>query len=56
MATIAPYHTNSYEYPPKQRAVYHDRDDCPDGKLIKPRHKEIGTGGKPRCEECKRLA
>jgi hypothetical protein len=55
MAKVPPYHTNSVEYPPEHRNVYHDHDDCPDGKRILPRHRESGTGGKPRCKECIRL-
>ena len=51
MSTV-PYHTNSPEYPPKHREVYHDKDTCPDGKRIKPEHKESGTGGKQHCKEC----
>jgi hypothetical protein len=52
---VAPYHTNSLEYPPEHRSVHHDHDDCPDGKRIKPQHRLSGTGGKPRCKECIRL-
>jgi hypothetical protein len=55
MAKVAAYHTDSEEYPPKHREVYHDRDDCPDGKRIQAKHRKTGTGGKPRCKECIRL-
>jgi hypothetical protein len=55
MAKVAPYHTNSPEYPPKHREVYHDHDNCPDGKRIKPEHRLSGTGEKPRCKECVKL-
>ena len=55
MGKCAPYHTNSSEYPPEHRQVYHDRDDCPDGRRIKSQHKESGTGGKRRCLECTKL-
>jgi hypothetical protein len=44
MAKVSPYHTNSTEYPPKHREVYHDKDTCPDGKRIKPEHRLAGTG------------
>ena len=44
MATVPPYHTNSPEYLPKHREVYHDKDTCPDGKRIKREHWESGTG------------
>lgn len=46
------YHTNSQEYPPEHRNVYHNNNDCPSGKQIQQRHRESGTGGKPLCERC----
>lgn len=52
MAKCAPYHTNSPEYPPKQRNVYHDHSDCPDGRRIETQHGRAGTAGRPRCDEC----
>jgi len=42
MARVAKYHTDSPEYPPQHRNVYHDRDDCHDGKAIKPAHRKSG--------------
>jgi hypothetical protein len=50
-----PYHTNSTEYEPKHREVYHTYDDCPDGKRIQEKHRITGTGGKLRCKECIKL-
>lgn len=55
MAKVNPYHTTSPEYPPTHREVYHDHDNCPTGKQIKPQHKVLGNGGKPRCKDCIRL-
>lgn len=52
MAKVSPYHTNSLEYPPEHRNVHHDHDDCYDGKRIQDKHRESGTGGKPRCKVC----
>jgi hypothetical protein len=52
MGKVAAYHTTSPEEPPKHREVYHDHDDCHDGKAIKPRNIEKGTGGKLRCKVC----
>jgi len=52
---VAPYHTNSPEYAPKHREVYHDHDNCHDGQAIQLRHRENGTGGKPRCKVCIQL-
>jgi len=55
MAKVPAYHTNSPEYPPAHREVHHDHDNCPAGKQIKPQHKVMGGGGKPRCKDCIRL-
>jgi len=55
MAKVRPYHTNSLEEPPAHRNVYHDHDDCPDGRRIKPEHREDGDGNRPRCKECIKL-
>ena len=55
MGKVAKYHTDSPEYPPEHREVYHDHDDCKDGKRIKPEHRKSGDGSKPRCKECTRL-
>jgi hypothetical protein len=52
MANDPPYHTDSPEYPPENRNVYHDDNDCPDGKRIKPEHRKPGTAGRPRCKAC----
>lgn len=51
MAKVDPYHTILKETPP-ERDVYHDHDDCPDGKRIKPEHWASGKDGRPRCDEC----
>jgi hypothetical protein len=56
MATVLAYHTNSPEYPPKHREVYHDKDTCPDGKRIKLEHREGGTGNKKHCLECPKVS
>jgi hypothetical protein len=55
MPKIAPFHTNSPEYPPTHREVFHDKDTCPDGKRIKPEHCERGTGNKKHCLECDKV-
>ena len=56
MAKVASYHTTTNEdFPPSHRDVYHDRDDCPAGKRIKPEHRRLGTAGRPRCEDCQKL-
>jgi len=55
MTKVDAYHTNSVEAPPAHRGVYHDHDNCPDGRRILLKHRENGTGGKPRCKECIKL-
>jgi len=55
MGKVTAYHTNSPEYPPQHRNVYHDRDDCPDGRRIKQQDRVSGTGNRPRCKECIKL-
>ena len=46
------YHTNSSEYGPKNREVYHNNNDCPEGKRIKKDHREPGTDNRPLCKVC----
>ena len=55
MARVAPFHTNSAEYPPEHREVHHDHDDCPNGKRILPEHRVAGEGGKPLDKACTQL-
>jgi hypothetical protein len=55
MAKSNPYHTDSLEYRPEYWNVYHDHEDCPEGKKILDIHREYGTGGKERCKECIQL-
>jgi hypothetical protein len=52
---VDPFHTDSPEYPPKHREIYHDNDTCPDGKKIQAKHKKDGTGGKKPCLECAKV-
>lgn len=52
MGKVSAYHTTTTEYPPTHRNVYHDHDDCPDGKRIKRDDRVTGEAGRPRCEEC----
>jgi len=36
--------------------VHHDNVDCRAGASVKQEDLRAGTGGKPQCEECRRLA
>lgn len=56
MAIKAPFHTDSPEYEPKHREVYHSKDDCSEGKKIQDKHRKAGTGGKKLCEVCAKMA
>lgn len=56
MTKVSPFHTDSPEYPPKHREVYHDKDTCPDGKRIEQKHRKAGTGGKKHCLECDKVS
>jgi hypothetical protein len=56
MPKVAPYHTITPEQDePGHRNVYHDHDDCPDGRRIKAENKRSGTAGRPRCDACTEL-
>ncbi len=51
---MATYYTDTPEY--GQQNVYHDREDCPDGKQIKREHRRAGKGvNRRRCKECAKL-
>ena len=52
MAKVDAYNTNSPEYAPSHREVYHDKNTCPTGKQIKPEHRVVGTGEKKHCKDC----
>jgi hypothetical protein len=48
---VYPYHTILME-DERNRNVYHNHDDCPDGLRIKPEHRRAGTANRRRCDEC----
>jgi hypothetical protein len=52
----SPFHTDSPEYPPTHRNVYHDNSRCDHGRAIKQEHRVQGAGGRPRCDRCDTLA
>ena len=56
MTKIAPYHTDTVDYPRDVRNVYHDHNDCPDGESIQSWHRKDGDGKKPHCRVCKKIA
>jgi hypothetical protein len=53
---VQPYHTTTPEDGAGHRNVYHDNNQCSDGKRIKAEHRVSGTGGRPKCDECKGLS
>jgi len=56
MSKVPAFHTNSQEYPPSHRNVYHDESQCGYGKEIKSEHRVSGPGKRPRCDRCRDLA
>ena len=42
-------------YSKVQKDVYHDSNQCTEGKNIEDKNRESGTGGLPKCDHCKRL-
>ncbi len=54
MAHTHAYHTTTGEHG-SHHEVYHNHEDCPDGKRIKPEHRVAGTGGRRHCERCAEL-
>ncbi len=55
MPLESPFHTDSPEYPPTHRNVYHDNALCDHGKAIKLEHRVPGPGGRPLCDRCRTL-
>ena len=52
IAKVAPFHSKLQSDKP----VYHDNDNCTEGNNIERKNKVPGTGGRPRCDHCTRLA
>jgi hypothetical protein len=48
MAKIGPWHSI-------KASVHHDHPRCKTGNDIETAHRQEGNGGKPLCEECKKL-
>jgi hypothetical protein len=46
---VNPFHSKVTKH------VYHDQSTCKVGNNIETYNKVSGTGGLPKCEECKRL-
>lgn len=52
MAKVAPFHSKLQSDLP----VYHDNNACTEGNNIEARNRKSGTGGRPKCQHCKRLS
>ena len=50
MAKVAPFHSKL-----SGTRVYHDNNKCTEGNNIERHNRVGGTGGKPKCDHCKRL-
>jgi hypothetical protein len=49
MARVEPFHSKA----PNDPKVYHDDSECTEGNNIEPENIVKGTGGYPRCKNCK---
>ena len=49
MAKTAPWHAAGSD-------VYHDNTECTEGNNIERENRRPGTGGKRKCDHCKRLS
>jgi hypothetical protein len=52
MAKVPPFHSVLSS----DRRVYHDNDSCTEGNNIERQNRRVGTGDRPRCDHCQRLA
>ncbi|MEX0682149.1 MAG: hypothetical protein WD904_01525 [Dehalococcoidia bacterium] len=52
MSKTAPWHS-SREY---DKNVYHDESKCTEGDNIQPQYRVPGTGGRPKCDHCRRIS
>lgn len=52
MSKVAAFHSVK----PNTRNVYHDDNKCTEGNNIEKENLRSGTGGRPKCEHCKRLS
>lgn len=44
-----------YSAKASEHPVYHDNANCTEGNNIEPKYRRKGTGGRPKCEHCRRL-
>ncbi len=51
MARTSPWHSALAS----DRPVYHDNTSCTEGNNIEDKNRRDGTGGRPKCDHCKRL-
>lgn len=49
---VKPYHSLRAE---RSGGVYHDRTDCPTGRLLHSENLAVGSGSLPRCPQCSAL-
>jgi len=52
MAKVSAFHSKL----DSDRKVHHDNDKCTEGNNIEAKNRVSGTGGRPRCNHCERLA
>lgn len=52
MSKVSPFHSTH----PSAPKVHHDNNKCTEGNNIERQNLASGTGGRPRCNHCTRLA
>lgn len=50
MAKVSPFHST------KEMRVHHDESKCTTGNNIEKQYRKSGTGGLPKCAECRRIS
>jgi hypothetical protein len=57
VSKVPAFHTDTDDYRPEDKLVYHDNDECHYGKQIKrDGNAKSGTAGRRRCDRCDELA
>lgn len=51
VAKVSAFHSKL----PSDNPVYHDNSSCTEGNNIETKNRMPGTGGRPKCDHCKRL-
>jgi hypothetical protein len=54
---VSAFHTDSDDYRPEDKLVYHDQSECGYGqRIMRDGNSKAGTAGRRRCDRCTTLA